>query len=202
MIIDTNPATICTGFCGKLRLHYCVHKNLPFPLWTGDSSPRHGIIFLWPVLIISCHLNPGSPGGQFSPGFPIKILRIVLSRVCSLAPLSHAPLFDHRKSTLRIMKILTKQFFPASCCFVLLALNHLPQRRGRETEFKFNTLIRIYSIILFSYLRSFVADRGVGKDAELNGSRHSPYLICSSVLLGWNFDLLLSFINFQNFDAF
>jgi hypothetical protein len=56
----------------------------------------------------------------------------------------------------------------------------------------FSTLFWITLFLMCkSYLCMISDSRETGKDSKLNGSKHSPYLICSWFLCEWNFDLVV-----------
>lgn len=124
-ITVTKPVKICTKFCRKW-FHDYVHKRPLNPTvyrWLHSKA--------WNYITLTRFNNILSSESKFSEwsvSSRISYQNPAYSSSPCLQP--NPPLsyfFDHRKSTLQIMKILTREFSPASCCFVLLTSNHLTQ---------------------------------------------------------------------------
>jgi hypothetical protein len=84
-------------------------------------------ISLIPILIVPCHLGPGSPNGLSPSGFPAKVLYSLISHAWYVPCTSYPPWLDRFNYTWRrvqVMKLLILHFSPASYYIILLPSKH------------------------------------------------------------------------------
>jgi len=104
-----------TCLLGKMKVHDCVHKSLPYELNVNQMNP---IDILTAYLskahfntILSSHLRLGFPRGLFPSGFSTKILYHFSFITCVLLVLSIPSFLVIAWVTKQIMKPLIMQYF-------------------------------------------------------------------------------------------
>jgi hypothetical protein len=104
-----------------------------------QSTPSETISFIF-ILIISCHLPLGLPNGLFPSRFPTQFFTHFSSPyACYVPSSSHPACFDHPDNIwwrLKIMKLFTVQFSPASYHVTRGLLSIVLKNQNTEKQFK------------------------------------------------------------------